>query len=161
MATCYRDRTPTIHSLLGSRKILEARTLLTIAYNSRNLLVVTHPTITGRRVACVRSVVEVHVPWLAEQLSILCTYLSSLLCHLPLFSLTAHLYDPEHPLCKNFPVQNTALHPPCLHHTLGARSYRYCTPITHTSPTSLLWRNIGVRALLTIDCVYTLWLKYG
>ena len=88
-------------------------------------------------------------------------YLSSLPCHLPLFSFAAHLYDPEHPLCENFPVQNTASHHPCLHCTLGARSYRYHTPITHTSPASLLRRNIGVRALLTIDHAYTLWLKYG
>ena len=33
----------------------------------------------------------------------------------------------------------------------GLYSYRYHTPITHSSPTSLLWRNIEVRALLTIE----------
>ena len=69
----------------------------------------------------------------------------------PLFSFSTHLYNPEHPPCESLPFQNIISHPRCQHRTLGARSYRDRTSITHTSPTSWFRRNIGVRALLTID----------
>ena len=72
-------------------------------------------------------------------------------------------------LCFHSPLTCTILSTPSarifhfriLHCTLGARSYRYRTLITHTSPTFLLRRNIGVRALLTIHCADALRPKYG
>ena len=70
----------------------------------------------------------------------------------PSSRVSTHLHNSEHPQCEDFPFLNIVSHPWCQHCTPGARSYRDCTPFTHTRLKSWIQKNIGAWGFLRIDC---------